>query len=303
VPPLRVNFVAAALAVLVEYAEQLPLTVRQVFYRLVGLGRVPKSRQSYLNVAEDLTMARRAGLVDWDDIRDDGAPVHLAPGWASATDYFKALAERTTFRLAADLGQPVAVEVWAESVGMVAQLQRVAHPFGAHVVGLGGQPSVTALHDAAVRIAARPVPTVVLGIGDHDRNGLIIWDTVQADVPLLAPGADRVTFERVSVTAEQIGTGPLGLRLEVDPQRPRFERTKDDGLWLPAVEAEAIAPDVQANMLRDALNRLLDTDRLERLNARSDRTSERVRARLQRVAAEADDDEPDDDEPDPDAEG
>lgn len=59
-------------AVLDEYDDHLPLTVRQIFYRLVGQYDYDKTEQAYDRLAEHLVRARRARLVPFDVIRDDG---------------------------------------------------------------------------------------------------------------------------------------------------------------------------------------------------------------------------------------
>jgi hypothetical protein len=57
--------------VLKEYRSYLPMTVRQVFYRLVGLGH-PKSEGFYAKVQDACNRGRRAGRISFTAIRDDG---------------------------------------------------------------------------------------------------------------------------------------------------------------------------------------------------------------------------------------
>ncbi len=57
--------------VLVEYRQYLPLTVRQVFYRLVGKG-YEKSENFYETVQDKCNRARRCGRISFQSIRDDG---------------------------------------------------------------------------------------------------------------------------------------------------------------------------------------------------------------------------------------
>ena len=59
-------------AVLDEYREHLPLTIRQIFYRLVGAHGYSKTETAYDRLGEMLNRARRAGFVRFDAIRDDG---------------------------------------------------------------------------------------------------------------------------------------------------------------------------------------------------------------------------------------
>jgi hypothetical protein len=57
--------------VLSEYRKYLPLTVRQVFYRLVSKG-YPKSEGFYDSVQDKCNRARRSGRIPFTSIRDDG---------------------------------------------------------------------------------------------------------------------------------------------------------------------------------------------------------------------------------------
>jgi hypothetical protein len=57
--------------VLDEYVEQLPLTLRQIFYILVGRHAYEKTERAYERLCETLNKARRAKVVDMDSVRDD----------------------------------------------------------------------------------------------------------------------------------------------------------------------------------------------------------------------------------------
>ena len=50
--------------VLVEYEDYLPLSVRQIFYRLVATRGYPKDERAYDRLAEALVRARRARIID-----------------------------------------------------------------------------------------------------------------------------------------------------------------------------------------------------------------------------------------------
>ena len=59
-------------AVLREYREHWPLTLRQIFYRLVGVYGYGKTDNAYKRLGEYLVRARRAGVIPFDAMRDDG---------------------------------------------------------------------------------------------------------------------------------------------------------------------------------------------------------------------------------------
>src|SRR5215510_14277008 len=66
--------------IIAEYSQ--PLTIRQIFYRLVGKHGYEKTEQAYGRLGEYLNRARRAGILDEESIRDDGDIVPNIPGWS-----------------------------------------------------------------------------------------------------------------------------------------------------------------------------------------------------------------------------
>jgi hypothetical protein len=60
--------VADIQAVLAEYVDHLPLTVRQIFYRLIGAYAYPKTDFFSGQVLGAVHRARRAGIVPFDAI-------------------------------------------------------------------------------------------------------------------------------------------------------------------------------------------------------------------------------------------
>jgi hypothetical protein len=75
-------------AVLGEYEDHLPLTIRQIFYRSVGAYNYEKTERAYARLCEHLTRARRARIIPMDVIRDDGGTVIRSSDWDSADDFW-----------------------------------------------------------------------------------------------------------------------------------------------------------------------------------------------------------------------
>jgi len=87
-------------AILTEYLAYLPLTIRQIFYRLVGVHEYPKTERAYKNLCELLNRARRSGLVKFSAIRDDGIDKREPFHWASAAQFVQSFVKAIdTFRL------------------------------------------------------------------------------------------------------------------------------------------------------------------------------------------------------------
>lgn len=233
-----------------------PLTARQVFYRLVGAFDYDKTEAAYKRLLELLNRGRRAGLVSWGAIRDDGA-VELAPNiFGTPADFIDAVgAAAARYQLDRQAGQPARLEVWCEAAGMAPQLARVADPLGVPVYSGGGFDSVTAKHEAARRMvawAAGGSGTRILHVGDFDPSGCAVVDSLADDLgafcaDLGAPGV--VAVERVAVTPDQVER--FGL-----PWGPA--KAGPGGAMRRTVQAEALTPADLAAELQAALNRHTD---------------------------------------------
>jgi len=254
-----------AQAVLEEYRAHLPLTIRQILYRLVGVHDY--SKDGYKRLARVLKRARRARMVPMESIRDDGAIVLAPTTYADAEDFLDVVQHSAEqFQLDRTAGQPKRLVVWCESAGMAPQLQRVAAPYGIKVLSGGGFDSVTVKHAFAKELADVGRPTEVLHIGDSDHHGKLIFKALDEDVVAFAEDlGGSVSFFRLAVTAAQIRQ----YRLPVVQT--------DQG---PACQAEALAPDVLARILDDAIRARLNNRAYNRVLRAEKAVRRALRTRL-----------------------
>jgi hypothetical protein len=113
--------------VLDEYVDYLPLTIPQIFYRLVGRYEYEKTERAYVRLCEHLNRARRARIIPMTTIRDDGT-TPLPPSAEQFLDVMRYRAER--LMLDHTVGQKTRLVVTCEAAGMAPQLGRVANPHG-----------------------------------------------------------------------------------------------------------------------------------------------------------------------------
>jgi hypothetical protein len=230
--------------VLEDYTAQLPLTARQVFYRLVATADYPKDERAYKRLTETLQKARRAGFIKFADIRDDGGAWDEPYGFAGV-EALKTTVDSILTRapFAADTGQPRKLMVICEAGGMVPMLSRVAHAYGAPVLGAGGFQSVSQTHALAEIVAAEHRPVVIFHIGDHDPSGVHLFQAAQEDVTAFAAEmGGEVYWRRIAVTPEQIRK----YGLPTAPAKATDRRSFDGE----TVQAEALDPaTLQRNLL------------------------------------------------------
>ena len=179
----NVDLLAAVQSVLAEYQDQLPLTIEQVFYRLVGKYDYEKTEAAYKRLCDLIANARRGGLIPFDHIRDDGPAVVAPQLWSSGDDWLTAIKRSADhIRLSPWNLQPRYVEVICEAGGMVPMLASVADPYGITVRSGGGFDSITAKHELAQYYARQNVPVTVLHVGDRDPSGEALWTNLSEDV-------------------------------------------------------------------------------------------------------------------------
>jgi len=255
--------------VLAEYEAHLPLTIRQIFYRLVGAHGYDKTEQAYSRLCEAMGRARRAGHIPFQSIRDDGGSRLGNAGWAGPEPFLNWVADYArTFQLDRQQGQDVQLWVLCEAAGMAPMLARQAGPYGVPVLSSGGFDSLTAKHDLAHELAGAG-RAEVLHIGDHDPSGVHIFAALRDDVSAMVKslGGLPPTFTRLAVTLSQAEA----LGLPTAPPKPT-DRRAFAGV---TVQAEAIPPDVLAKMVSDAITTRQDQEiRLKLLDREAeDRTA------------------------------
>jgi hypothetical protein len=245
----------AVLNVLATYHDHLPMTVRQVFYVLVARLVIRKTALEYRNLAYVLRKARRARIIPFEHIHDQGSTLPEALlGWSDASDLAWLIAHRVrTFDLDPLTAQARPVILWCEAAGMLAQLKRVGAPYGVDAIAGGGFDSITDKWKIVQLVRAAGVPFEVLHVGDLDKPGESIFEVLREDVPAFDEYAGNISFTRIAVTPEQV-------RLYDLPED--FEKPG-------VVQAEALPPDILARIVDAAIRERLDLDQLEVTRQRS----------------------------------
>jgi len=127
--------------VLDQYSNYLPLTIRQIFYRLVGINVYGKSEKAYESLCDMLNRARRAHVIPMDSIRDDGFIGGLGTriGWNDPQEFIDStLEDACSYQKDRQAGQRRRLVIWCEAAGMVPQIKRIADQYGVTVKSSGG---------------------------------------------------------------------------------------------------------------------------------------------------------------------
>jgi len=255
-----------------EYRDHLPLTARQIFYRMVAAYGYPKTESAVDSLSQHLVRARRAEMIDFDHIRDDGIAVMAQAHYADENDFFRHVREEgASYKRDKLARQKINMRVYCEAAGMMPQLESVCEPYSIPVYSCSGFDSVSAkyqLKEACWRaFAYKGRRTVILHLGDYDPSGESIFNDglvedvyafLERDVPHKQPH-EVATFERVALKAEHIER----FNLPTAPPKSTDGRTKN---WQgeATCQLEALAPDVLAGLLDATIKAYLNLAVYER---------------------------------------
>src|SRR5215208_4851380 len=255
--------------ILDEYQAELPLTARQIFYRLVGAYGHPKTESFSESLGNWLVRARRSRRIPFASIRDDGASILEGKFYTGEDDFYKHIHdEAKDYERDKLANQKRDIRVYCEAAGMMPQLERVTRHYSVPVYSCSGFDSLTAKYDLAEAVAKahtyRGRSTVILHLGDMDPSGETIFDAIsedvyaflEVDIPHKNP-KDVAIFERVALTEDQVGEYNL-------PTDPAKESSHSAG-WgnRRACQLEALRPDVLAQIVRTTIESHMDLDILK----------------------------------------
>jgi hypothetical protein len=246
-------------AIIDALIQDSPMTVRQVFYRLVSAGAVDKTEAEYkATVVRLLGEMRRDGDIPFGCIADNTRWMRKPRTFSSLKAMLRQSAD--AYRRQVWDNQAAYVEVWLEKDALAGVLVEETSRWDVPLMVTRGYPSLSFLNSAAEAIAAAAKPAHLYYFGDFDPSGVDIPVKVERDLRTFAPGAD-ITFTRVAVLEGQIGQFGLPTR----PTKKTDSRSR--GFEGESVEVDAIRPRQLKSMVRECIVRHIDRRAYEELLA------------------------------------
>ena len=179
------------------------ITIRHLFYRLVGLNAIEKTEGAYKALCGHLSKWRRSEEIAWSAFADNTRWHIRHKTFDGVEDALRITAE--TYRRNLWSTQPFFVECWVEKDSIASIVAGTANSFGVPVFVARGFASLSSLYSAAntFREAIKAGKEVrVFHFGDFDPSG------VAAGESMIRAFRDdfgvEVEFTRAAVTAKQI---------------------------------------------------------------------------------------------------
>jgi hypothetical protein len=227
-----------------------PVTLRQLWYRLVAEGTLPNIQHRYTQLSGHTSDARRAGW--FPPLVDRGRRIVRPPSWEGVDSALAALADQ--YRRDRTAGQPVAVYIGIEKDALAAQVESWVDPYGIPVLTLRGWSSEGYERTIIDDLDGGGRPSILLYFGDLDPAGEGIEANLQRRV-----GFGEV--HRLALTLEQVQALDLpenvGVEAKLRNSPGRFAFLERYGRLF-QVEVDAVPPDVLRGLVLGAVDEYLD---------------------------------------------
>lgn len=275
--PLQEERAEKVLKVTQDLKAYWPLTLRQIYYRLVAAGHIENSRSSYIMLSKLVKWMRIDERLPWYVLEDRSRRISGKRGFESLKDFIEQEVDNFLDGYTRCLvqGQDKYIEVWVEKDALMRLVRNTVYPYCIRAVVCRGYQSVTFIADfykraeAAIMKGQKPV---VLYFGDLDPSGV---QMLEATIETLQDELDLygVTFKRIALNPEHIAL----YNLPSDPDAakttdPRY-RSYVEKFGTIAVELDALHPATLEKMIKAAVEAEINMDkfRQEREQEKTDR--------------------------------
>jgi hypothetical protein len=146
-----------------------PMTIRQVFYRLISAGSIENARSDYKRVIRLMTIARNDGRILFDWIVDRSRPKYAPSVFKDPREYADVV--KNSYRRDYWTMQPLHAEIWCEKDTISGSIAAVTDELGVTVRVGRGFNSTTRAREIAAVLANTKKPKVIFYCGDHDPSG------------------------------------------------------------------------------------------------------------------------------------
>lgn len=287
---LRWAPIIARAAEIVE-SYDIPVTLRQLFYRLVMEELIPNSLTAYKRLSANTVELRRTG--DFPRLVDRGRTIYQPASWNGPRAALNALTAQ--YRRDRSEGQEVNLFIGVEKNALAGLLRAWFDSYGVPVLPLGGYSSDGLDEEVRDHVANDGRPAVLIYAGDFDASGMDIGRSFVATTDCW----DETV--RIALSIEQIDS----LNLPVlegkagDPRAPKFIEQYADfhyqhnfgvdpktGKRIPVqVELDALDPTVLNDMFNSEVARFWDMSLFDDVLRREEEDMSRLRALAEQVAS------------------
>jgi len=241
----------------------MPITSRQIFYRLVALGIVKNTLNGYRKVCGICSKGRYTGHLDWDKIVDDTRGTYKTQDW----DDMEEAVEHTidNFRLDRWAENADYIEIFVEKRGMINTLYPTTNKLDVHITACGGFNSTSNVWKTVKRLMNKQdqgKDITILYFGDFDPSGdcmdKVIRDRLQEfdlniELKRILLNLEHIQEYDLPVSYEVLTSKADGIVYDKLSADPRAKRFIDKHGKLMQVEIDALDPAVLVEYVENSI--------------------------------------------------
>lgn len=250
------------IAILTEFEKYKPLTLRQIYYQLVGKNYIENNVTEYTMLSGLLKHARIDGYISWNDIEDRVRAFHNLVGSSNSNEFIENEMNNFLLGYARDLmqTQDKYIEIWIEKDALSTIFTEIARRYTIPVVVCRGFSSASFLNDLKNRIeqySKNKRRTLMLYFGDFDPSGMAMMPAMQTTLSEEMK-VSNIEFKRIGLSIDDIINYKLPYDAKALKKTDSRAKKHIETHGSIAVELDALRPDVLEGKIRDAINKELD---------------------------------------------
>ena len=227
--------------------EDLPMTCRQIFYRMVSEGIIDKTENEYKNTTcKLLSKMRRNGEIPYGWVSDNTRWIMKPSSYSNLKNML--LESAKCYRKSIWMDLNINVEIWLEKDALSGVIYQETESWDVPLMVTRGYPSLTFLYGAGEHIRNSQKPTYIYYFGDYDPSGVDIPRFVEKSLKEFAPSSE-IIFEILAVTGEE---QIRELNLITRPTKMSDSRSKN--FTGESVEVDAIPSKILREMANEVIS-------------------------------------------------
>lgn len=249
-------------------ADGYTLTLRQLYYQLVGKGIIENTNASYKKLGNIVSNARMAGMISWTAIEDRHRNRHsyfMNEDDSYVCDYMPKLISYDYWAR-----QDYYVEVWVEKEALGNVIERACKDRFVPHLACKGYLSASEAWRAGRRFKRKLEQgkrAVIIHLGDHDPSGI---DMTRDNDERIATFSESYNVEvrRLALNMNQVEeyAPPPNPAKETDSRSDGYVKKYGTSSW----ELDALAPSVIEGMVRSEIEDLIDPEEWDIVRAQED---------------------------------
>jgi hypothetical protein len=258
-------------------AQNLRLTLRQLYYQLVTRNAIKNEERSYKIIGKLVSDARLAGLIDWDAIEDRVRIPRIPTEFANLKELVDAAV--ASYRLPRWEGQDYYVELWVEKDALSGVLAPLARKYHVTLMVNRGYSSSSAMYESATRFSQHTDQTcILLYLGDHDPSGEDMVRDIQERLTMFLVD---VEVTKVALTYEQVQqyNPPPNPTKITDTRSAGYIEKYGEECW----EVDALPPDTLHSIIESSITKYVDMELMDEIKAKENLDKEFLKSTVSEI--------------------